>query len=119
MGKYNEIVNCEESLQELMNTVITTYNQQKHRGINGKSPNEIWGDILQQIITNFNNNAKNEILTSRNKTRPGGFKVTGKNGDRYTVKDFGGRKQLKCLNRQSVKRFKVLITLLKKREKQG
>ncbi len=46
--KYRTSVGTLGNLQSMIDTVVNLYNDSPHRGINGKTPNQMWDDIKEQ-----------------------------------------------------------------------
>jgi hypothetical protein len=58
--KYRASVGTLGNLQNMMNTVINMYNDSPHRGIKGKTPNEMWDNIKEQQKRNIIDTMSND-----------------------------------------------------------
>ncbi len=64
--KYRFIVGTLGNLQSMMDTVINMYNDSPHRGIQGKTPNQMWSNTKEQekrnvIDTMYNDRIFNKL----------------------------------------------------------
>ena len=59
---YDILGNRKESLQDVMNSIIATYNNDNHRALNNKTPNQVYKDNDNQTARHLNDTVHNEQI---------------------------------------------------------
>jgi hypothetical protein len=63
--KYRASAGTQGNLQSMMNTVITLYNDSPHRGIQGKTPNQMWDNTKEQEKRNIIETMSNDRIFNK------------------------------------------------------
>lgn len=62
INKYRDIVDDRGTLQQMINKVLNTYNDSPNRGIQNRTPNEVFGDIKEQKERNLKESLINDYI---------------------------------------------------------
>ena len=63
--KYRDSVGDRGSLQSMINKVVDMYNDAPHRGLKGKTPNQVWGDKKEQEKRNMKDTMYNDMVFNK------------------------------------------------------
>ena len=63
--KYRSSVGTLGNLQNMIDIVVNMYNDSPHRGINGKTPNQMWDDIKEQEKRNVIDTMRNDKIFNK------------------------------------------------------
>ena len=63
--KYRESIGKIGNLPNIIQSIINMYNDSPHRGIKGKTPNQVWNDTNEQNIQNMKDTISNDKLFNK------------------------------------------------------
>ena len=63
--KYRESIGKIGNLPNIIQSIINMYNDSPHRGIKGKTPNQVWNDTNEQNIQNMKDTINNDRLFNK------------------------------------------------------
>jgi hypothetical protein len=63
--KYRESIGKIGNLPNIIQSIINMYNDSPHRGIKGKTPNQVWNDTNEQNIQNMKDTISNDRLFNK------------------------------------------------------
>ena len=63
--KYRESIGKIGNLPNIIQSIINMYNDSPHRGIKGKTPNQVWNDTNEQNIQNMKDTINNDKLFNK------------------------------------------------------
>jgi hypothetical protein len=63
--KYRESISKIGNLPNIIQSIINMYNDSPHRGIKGKTPNQVWNDTNEQNIQNMKDTISNDKLFNK------------------------------------------------------
>jgi hypothetical protein len=62
MNKYCDTINDRGSLQTMIDKVVDMYNDTQHRGLKGKTPNQMWNNTKEQEKRNARDTMYNDMI---------------------------------------------------------
>jgi hypothetical protein len=65
LKKYRESIGKIGNLPNIIQSIINMYNDSPHRGIKGKTPNQVWNDTNEQNIQNMKDTINNDRLFNK------------------------------------------------------
>ena len=65
LKKYRESIGKIGNLPNIIQSIIDMYNDSPHRGIKGKTPNQVWNDTKEQNIQNMKDTINNDKLFNK------------------------------------------------------
>jgi hypothetical protein len=65
LRKYRDTIGDRGSLQTMIDKIINMYNDTPHRGLKGKTPNQVWGNKTEQEKRNMRDTMYNDMIFNK------------------------------------------------------